>query len=445
MQYFQKKSVEDLLKEGEKEDPIKLLKAQQRVEQQILSLKNEQEKMLKFGNPHIVLFLGSSVDEKGNFYLISELMEKDLNKYIETSKQVPLFHRVKMGEQIALALNWFEGKIVHSDLKPSNILLQGLSPSQTYLPYSSKLKITDFGLSKSTNLTEGEERLESGTPAYSPPLLSPSLFSSSTDCWSFGLLLLNLITWKTEKQLFRSIFQTILSFLPKPYHIQLNTQNQHTTPPSKKELLELFLKDEKLRVETVRKLIEEDKELKERSGREGLESDGNSLRELQRMKGDGNVGNGGNGNGNVGNRNVGNVGNGNVGNGNVGNGNVGGLKELSGMVGGLKELSGMVGGLKELSGMVGGLKELSGMVEKCLSQEASCRPSFSSLLSSFRSSLLFSIALPHPPPPLLPCPSFSFSKHFWLKYFVKTQHNGERINENNRTEKERGEKRREGE
>jgi serine/threonine-protein kinase TNNI3K len=118
-----------------------------------------------------------------------ELMEESLTKFLERSPS-PLPHHSQLDicHDIALALAYLHSnQIIHRDLSSNNVLLIG---------EGRRAKVqTDFGMSKlnprMTPLTQVP-----GTPAYMPPeaLTIPPHYSSQLDCFSHGVLTLQIAT-----------------------------------------------------------------------------------------------------------------------------------------------------------------------------------------------------------------------------------------------------------
>ena len=120
-----------------------------------------------------------------------ELMDESLTKFLERlTGPLPYHSQLNICHDVALALAYLHSNgIIHRDLSSNNVLLIG---------EGSRAKVTDFGMSKLMDMNPRMTPLTQvpGTPAYMPPeaLISPPHYSSKLDCFSHGVLALQIIT-----------------------------------------------------------------------------------------------------------------------------------------------------------------------------------------------------------------------------------------------------------
>lgn len=159
------------------------------------SVKNTLNKYIKEINtianlrhPNIVLYMGSSLT-KTDCYMISEYITKgSLFDYIHVNKKtLSEIEQISIAYEIALAIRYLHSrKILHCDLKSSNILLDE----------NMKVKIGDFGLSKLVNIfNESENKGRLGTPHWMPPeVMNKGAYLEASDVFSYGMIVWELIS-----------------------------------------------------------------------------------------------------------------------------------------------------------------------------------------------------------------------------------------------------------
>ncbi len=149
------------------------------------SFEKEMEIMACLKHPHIVQILGYSVNQRGFFYLLMELMATDLRTYMDEilgSGDQTQMSRMSSDEdhrpfklavaldimlQVAKALDYLhENRVVHRDIKSSNILVTLMPPMQSP-ERSVVVKLADFGLSKFS--TTSHQTINVGTTRYMAP------------------------------------------------------------------------------------------------------------------------------------------------------------------------------------------------------------------------------------------------------------------------------------
>ena len=164
----------------------------------------------RVNHPNIVQYLGTYRDPKTNApVLLMELMDESLTHFLESSPgDIPCHIQVNLSQDIAQALAFLHANgIIHRDLSSNNVLLIA----------GSRAKVTDFGMSKLTDLnaTHLSTMIQCpGTPAYmSPEVLDESpVYTEKMDNFSFGVLSVQIITRQFPSPGDR--FETVL--IPSP-------------------------------------------------------------------------------------------------------------------------------------------------------------------------------------------------------------------------------------
>ena len=146
----------------------------------------------QINHPNIVQYLGTYHDSETNApVLLMELMDESLTHFLESSPgDIPYHIQVNLSHDIAQALAFLHvNGIIHRDLSSNNVLLIA----------GSRAKVTDFGMSKFTDLNA--TRLATltqcpGTPAFMSPeaLDEPPVYTEKLDNFSFGVLLVQVVT-----------------------------------------------------------------------------------------------------------------------------------------------------------------------------------------------------------------------------------------------------------
>ena len=140
-------------------------------------------------HPNIVQYLGTASDPQSRRpVLLMELMDESLTKHLEKlTGLLPYHYQLNICHDVALALAYLHSN--DRDLSSNNVLLIG---------EGSRAKVTDFGMSKLMDMNPHMTPLTQvpGTPAYMPPeaLTTPPRYSRQLDCFSHGVLALQIIT-----------------------------------------------------------------------------------------------------------------------------------------------------------------------------------------------------------------------------------------------------------
>ena len=168
--------------------------AVKRIHNQIISRHNiqlfqrEMNIAARLRHPNLIQFIGATME--GEMMIIMELMATSLRSLLETEEyfQPKLVKAISL--DVALGLNYLHliqpDPIVHRDISSANVLLEELPHSKW------RAKLTDYG---SVNVVRQLRTENPGSPAYAAPEASnPRLQSPKMDIYSFGALILEMLT-----------------------------------------------------------------------------------------------------------------------------------------------------------------------------------------------------------------------------------------------------------
>ena len=149
-------------------------------------------------HPNIVQYLGIYRDpDTGLPALLMELMDDSLTHFLESSPwPVPYHIQVNLCHDVTLALSFLHSNgIVHRDLSSNNVLLRG----------NVLAKVTDFGMARLADQNSQAIQLTftmcPGTDVYMPPeaIQDKPEYSDKIDCFSFGIITLQILTREFPK------------------------------------------------------------------------------------------------------------------------------------------------------------------------------------------------------------------------------------------------------
>ncbi len=148
----------------------------------------EAAKLRVVQHPNVVRVLDVGRDEaSGRCFLVMERVDGDsLAARLDREPRLPEDEVRRLGAEIADGLAAVHAAgLVHRDLKPGNVMLDG-----------ARAKLVDFGIAKFLGGDAARETLRRvGTPAYmAPEQIAGGLISPAVDVWALGVLLFRAIT-----------------------------------------------------------------------------------------------------------------------------------------------------------------------------------------------------------------------------------------------------------
>lgn len=162
------------------------------------------------------------IEEKEKFYMIMEYCPCVLKELLDSvpTKRLPIWQSAEYFQQLIHGLEYLHGRgIIHSDIKPGNLLLDN----------AGVIKITDFGVSDELDRFRNDDICDKsqGTPPFQPPEVadtkSHTIYGFKLDVWSSGVTLYNITTGEypfageNVYRLFENIVKCEFSF---PDHVE---------------------------------------------------------------------------------------------------------------------------------------------------------------------------------------------------------------------------------
>ena len=156
------------------------------------------------GSPHVVTLLDSGEEEDGQLFLVLErvhgvLLAELLSVHSKVRTKLRAETILRWFGQLCLAMSSAHSAgVVHRDIKPSNIILTRTDPEDILL--------IDFGVASTPDLPMESRQHWFGTQGYMSPEQEAGTvdLTATTDVYSIGLVLLEMLTTGLKKPLQRT-------------------------------------------------------------------------------------------------------------------------------------------------------------------------------------------------------------------------------------------------
>jgi serine/threonine-protein kinase len=150
--------------------------------------RREARAVAQLAHPNIVTVIDRGEDEGRQFIVFEYVDGENLKQVVEREGPLAIDRVLELGLEIAQGLAFaHERGIVHRDVKPQNVLLNG----------DAKAKVTDFGIARTLDVEKGVTQTGTvlGTSDYiAPEQASGQVVSRETDVYSLGIVLFELLT-----------------------------------------------------------------------------------------------------------------------------------------------------------------------------------------------------------------------------------------------------------
>ena len=184
-------------------------------------------------HPNLVQFIGATSLTEGEPIILTELMTTSLRELL---KEGPLEHSaiVSISLDVTRALNYLHlmdpHPLIHRDISSANVLLDPV-PTKGW-----KAKVADYG---SVNLVQKLQTVGPGNPTYAAPEATiPTLQSPKMDIFSFGILLVEMLTDQFPEEENRSQLITSIGHSGFTVLIKKCLHRERDKRPSAEQLLD---------------------------------------------------------------------------------------------------------------------------------------------------------------------------------------------------------------
>ena len=172
--------------------------------------KREMDMAARIRHPNLLLFIGATLE--GDMVILTELMPTSLRR--ELQREYQMFPRltISIGLDVARALNYLHlvrpHPFIHCDISSANVLLEPLPKGHW------RAKVSDYG---AVNLQENLTTVGPGSPCYAAPEANdPTQQSPKMDIFSFGALLIEMLSGKLTKRCIQSVHGIVLQVNCQP-------------------------------------------------------------------------------------------------------------------------------------------------------------------------------------------------------------------------------------
>jgi len=150
--------------------------------------RREARAVAQLSHPNIVTVIDRG-DADGHQFIVFEFVDgENLKELVQRTGPLPVRRAVELAAAVADGLAFaHEGGLVHRDVKPQNVLLNG----------DGEAKVTDFGIARALEVEHGMTQTGTvmGTSNYlSPEQASGKPVTAATDVYSLGVVLYELLT-----------------------------------------------------------------------------------------------------------------------------------------------------------------------------------------------------------------------------------------------------------